>query len=141
MSIKKPNPANYNPDPDYLRLLIKDAGLTQEQAAKQIGVSQRALGYYLASRSNKEYRVAPYSVQFALECLAEKEDGDHARHPQWMLSPGFGGRLRDALTRAGYKDPGVLTADLRREPDNYWLSLENFGPRCLRELKSKWPLD
>lgn len=60
--------------------------------------------------------------------------------PKWMLKAGFSNRLSDALLRAGYKDPGVLSGCLRREPDEHWIRMDNFGRQCLQELKEKWPV-
>jgi transcriptional regulator with XRE-family HTH domain len=54
-----------NPDPAYLRELIKRAGLSQREAARRIGVSERAMRYYLSGE-----RDAPYPVQYALESLS-----------------------------------------------------------------------
>lgn len=67
----KPDANQHNPDPAYLRDLIKRAGLTQNRAADQIGISTRAIRYYVSGQ-----RTAPYPVQFALEALAA------SRHPQ-----------------------------------------------------------
>ena len=59
----------YNPDPFYLRSLIKKAGLTQDQAAERIGIGNRTMRSYLADVSVKTARQANYSIQFALENL------------------------------------------------------------------------
>ena len=67
----KPDCKNYyNPDPKYLRSLIILAGLSQSQAADQIGVSARTMRYYLTNSENGIK--APYTVQFALENLTAK---------------------------------------------------------------------
>lgn len=58
----------HNPDPAYLRSLLHAAGLSQREAARRIGVSERMMRYYLADES-ADHRPAPYSVQFALESL------------------------------------------------------------------------
>lgn len=63
----KPDPREHNPDPDYLRSLIEAAGLSQRGAAKAIGISERAMRYYLSGD-----RGCSYPVQFALESLAER---------------------------------------------------------------------
>lgn len=60
----KPNALKHNPDPDYLRELIDRAGLSQREAARRIGISERVMRYYLSGE-----REAPYPVQYALESL------------------------------------------------------------------------
>lgn len=66
----KPDASLHNPDPCYLRGLLEKAGVTQRQAAQLLGISDRAMRYYLSDESNERYRPAPYPVQFSLECLA-----------------------------------------------------------------------
>jgi transcriptional regulator with XRE-family HTH domain len=65
----RPDAAKHNPDPLYLRELLAQAGLSQQAAARAIGVSARVMRYYLADQVG-DYREAPYAVQFALEALA-----------------------------------------------------------------------
>jgi hypothetical protein len=65
----KPNAITHNPDPHYLRGLLEQAGISQRQAAEAIGISDRAMRYYLSEVDHPTYRAAPYPVQFALECL------------------------------------------------------------------------
>lgn len=65
-----PNVANHNPDPDYLRSLIDKAGLSQRKTAHILGVSERMMRYYLVHTDDPNYRPMPYTVQFAIECLA-----------------------------------------------------------------------
>jgi len=62
----------YDPASAYLRSLIERAGLSQNAAARQLGISERAMRYYLSEtdRSNP----APYIVQVALEVLAAASD-------------------------------------------------------------------
>lgn len=67
--VMKPNASLYNPDPRYLRGLLGASGMSQRAAARQIGISERAMRYYLSDAA-ADYRPAPYAVQFALECLA-----------------------------------------------------------------------
>lgn len=69
----KPNASNHNPDPRYLRGLVERAGLTQRAAACALGISDRAMRYYLSDEVSATFRPAPYPVQFALECLASSE--------------------------------------------------------------------
>jgi transcriptional regulator with XRE-family HTH domain len=67
-----PNAQHHNPNPDYLKRLITDAGITQREAARRIGISERILRQYLADRASKTAVEAPYPVQFSLECLANE---------------------------------------------------------------------
>ena len=63
----KPDSSKYNPDPQYLRDLLKQAGLTQRKAALLIGISDRTFRDYLNGNHSSK---APYPIQFALESLA-----------------------------------------------------------------------
>ena len=63
-----PDATRHNPDPAYLRGLVERAGLSQRQAAREIGISDRMMRYYLDSGATG--RPAPYPVQYALESLA-----------------------------------------------------------------------
>lgn len=67
----KPDARKHDPSPDYLRALLETAGLSQRQAAERIGISDRLMRYYLADESSESSRVAPYTVQYALEMLAK----------------------------------------------------------------------
>ncbi len=67
----------YNPDPAYLRELMRLADVTQERAADLLGVSPRTMRAYLStSEEAGVHQDAPYCVQFALEALA---GGDRTR--------------------------------------------------------------
>lgn len=66
-----PNAEHYNPDPTYLRSLISQAGISQREAARRLGVSDRLMRMYLADPSVASAQSAPYSIQFALEALAQ----------------------------------------------------------------------
>ncbi|HCF5748070.1 TPA: hypothetical protein NIH25_005274 [Pseudomonas aeruginosa] len=68
--VKTPDASNHNPDPRYLRGLLKRAGISQRRAAELLGLSDRVMRYYLSEDVKEGYRPAPYTVQFALECLA-----------------------------------------------------------------------
>jgi len=65
----KPDARRHNPNPAYLRGLVARTGLTQEQAAKALGISARSMRAHL-SESKASRQDAPYVVQFALEALA-----------------------------------------------------------------------
>lgn len=64
-----PDATQHDPRPEYLRALLDRARLSQREAARRIGVSERMMRYYLAE-PGADHRPAPYLVQFALECLA-----------------------------------------------------------------------
>lgn len=65
-----PDAARHDPNPLYLRGLVDRAGVTQAKAAALLGVSPRMMRYYLADQGSPQHRIAPYLVQFGLECLA-----------------------------------------------------------------------
>lgn len=69
----KPNACHHNPDPRYLRGLLDQAGLSQRKAAELIGISDRAMRYYLVDQQNESYRPAPYPVQFCIESLLDNQ--------------------------------------------------------------------
>ena len=66
----KPDAARHDPRPEYLRALVEQSGLSQRACARQIGIGERLLRYYLAPDDAADRRIAPYPVQFALECLS-----------------------------------------------------------------------
>lgn len=63
-----PDSARHNPDPDYIRTLVRWSGLTQDEVAARLGLDVRTLRRYQSTNSKTICR-APYSVQFALEML------------------------------------------------------------------------
>lgn len=67
----QPDARLHNPDPAYLRTLIANAGISQSEAARRIGISPRVMRQYLAERTSKTALDAPYPVQFAIESLSE----------------------------------------------------------------------
>ena len=69
----KPDASRHNPDPRYLRGLLDQAGISQRRAAELLGITDRAMRYYLSDEASDSYRAAPYPVQFALECLASSD--------------------------------------------------------------------
>lgn len=66
----RPDAARHDPRPEYLRALLQRAGMSQREAARRIGISERVMRYYLSDVA-ADYRQAPYVVQFALESLAQ----------------------------------------------------------------------
>lgn len=67
----KPDARLHDPDPARLRSLIEAAGLTQREAAKRIGISERQMRSHLADpETASTASPAPYPTQFALEALA-----------------------------------------------------------------------
>lgn len=65
----RPDATRHDPRPEYLRALLERAGVTQRQAARLLGVSERMMRYYVAADGG-DYRAAPYTVQYCLEALA-----------------------------------------------------------------------
>lgn len=65
----KPHASKHDPRPEYIRALVARGGLSQRQAARQIGISERMMRYYLAT-GDADHRPAPYPVQFCLESIA-----------------------------------------------------------------------
>ena len=63
----KPDSSNYNPDPDYLRSLLERAALSQNQAARVLGVDPGTFRLWLRGGGR-----APYAIQYALEQLADR---------------------------------------------------------------------
>jgi hypothetical protein len=63
------DPSKHNPDPGYLRGLIERAGISQQEAARVLGISPRTMRQYLAFPPAKTALECPYLVQFALENL------------------------------------------------------------------------
>lgn len=66
----KPDASSHNPDPRYLRGLVERSSLSQRRIAELLGITDRAMRYYLSDEVSATFRPAPYPVQFALECLA-----------------------------------------------------------------------
>ena len=69
----RPEASLRNPSPRYLRGLIEAAGLTQREAARRVGVSERMMRYYLSDVDAQTFRPAPYPVQYALEQLCRRQ--------------------------------------------------------------------
>jgi len=61
-----PNAATATPaTPDYLRELIAQAGISQREAARRLGISERNFRHMLTGRLQ-----CHYSTQYCLEALA-----------------------------------------------------------------------
>nr|WP_237043777.1 hypothetical protein [Pseudomonas aeruginosa] len=52
----KPDASNHNPDPRYLRGLLKKAGISQRRAAELLGLGDRVMRYYLSEDVKEGYR-------------------------------------------------------------------------------------
>lgn len=61
---------HYNPDPVYLRAVIKATGLTQKEAAIRLQLAEQTIGRYLADRDAAHHLDIPYTVQYCLEMMA-----------------------------------------------------------------------
>ena len=57
----RPNAKNQK-DADYFKVMVEKTNLSHTKLAKTLGVSDRSIRRYLKSG-------APYTVQFAVECL------------------------------------------------------------------------
>jgi len=67
----KPNIKKYNPDEKYIRGLLKKSGYSQNGFAKEYGISERMIAYYLDPKSH--YKIS-YPLQFLLESLSLKKN-------------------------------------------------------------------
>lgn len=65
-----PDAKTFNPDPAYLRGLIEKAGISQREAARRIGISDRLLRAYLTDPAKVSALTVTYPVQYCLEALA-----------------------------------------------------------------------
>ena len=70
--LSTPDAKNHNPDPIYLRDLITQAGISQREAARRLGIGERIMRAYLADSNKTTAQRAPYPVQYALEQLASR---------------------------------------------------------------------
>lgn len=64
-SFAMPNPARWNPAPDYLVSLLHRSGRTASDCAEVIGIDPDDLHAYVSGKMQ-----CPYAVQFCLEVLA-----------------------------------------------------------------------
>lgn len=79
----------HNPAPEYLRSLIRAAGVSIREAARMVGVKERTMRAFLSTGPNS--RNAPYSVQFCLENL----DSIPSPNPPKEIPEGFPGIPKD----------------------------------------------
>jgi len=68
--MKSPDAKRYNPDPRYLRELIAQAGVTQAEAARRLGITARMMRHYVSLTKGYD---CPYSIQYGLEALAKSK--------------------------------------------------------------------
>lgn len=73
---RQPDASRHDPRPEYIRALVERSGLPQVDAAARIGITARALRYYIrgqrpARGGGTQPCLAPYPVQYALERLCE----------------------------------------------------------------------
>jgi len=64
----KPDATLHNPAPEHIRALVDATGLSQRECARRLGISERALRYYITTCGRQDE--CPYPVQYALEQLA-----------------------------------------------------------------------
>ena len=69
VEFRYPDANNYQGTPAYLRDLISQTGMTMEDCADACGVKLRAMQRYCSHREASQH---PYSLEFAMECLAAK---------------------------------------------------------------------
>ena len=65
-----PDAARHDPNPAYVRWLLKKAGLNCASAAKILGVSQGGVQAWCGDAGTTYPRPCPYVSQYALEVLA-----------------------------------------------------------------------
>lgn len=68
-----PDSSRRNNSPEYIANLVEKTGLRKVEIAKRIGVTPRALHYYMDAEDKPKKRRAPYCVQFTLEMLARSK--------------------------------------------------------------------
>lgn len=67
-----PDSANHDESPESLVRLLGEAGLTYQEAATLLGISEQLMHAYTLDTTRPGALPAPYPVQFALECLVKK---------------------------------------------------------------------
>jgi DNA-binding transcriptional regulator YiaG len=67
--MREPDPTKHRPrDPDYVRELLGKAEISQREAARRLGVTDRTMRHWCAGTMP-----IPYTAQFALECMADEK--------------------------------------------------------------------
>jgi len=96
--MRLPDCKYHNPDPQYLRDLLEQAGLSQRGFAKRVGIPARTFRDHLSR--NKPKSKAPYPVQFCLEIFANNPDSNLPGCENYNPDPQY---LRDLLEQAGFE--------------------------------------
>ena len=99
--MKLPDCKYHNPDPQYLRDLLEQAGLSQRKFAKRVGIPARTFHDHL--NRNKPTSKTPYPVQFCLEIFANNSDSNLPDCKNYNPDPLY---LRDLLEQAGLSQRG-----------------------------------
>lgn len=73
----KPDARELDTDPNYLRGLLADAGLSQRAAARILGIPNRTFRAYTMGETP-----CPYAVQYALEVLSNFPQKDPFTHSE-----------------------------------------------------------
>lgn len=61
---KQPDASKYNPDPDYIRWLVKQKGISMAEACRRLGIPQRTMSDKLNPKMKTQIT---YCEQYALE--------------------------------------------------------------------------
>lgn len=69
--MRKPDATKHKPSPAYVRKLLDRAGLSQREAARILGVTDRTMRFWCSD--DPDAAKIPYTAQFALECLAASD--------------------------------------------------------------------
>ena len=81
-TVPRPDASSHNPDPRYLRGLLKKAGISQRRAAELLGLGDRVMRYYRSEDAKDGYRPAPYTVQPWSALRTTRHLRDHLIRPQ-----------------------------------------------------------
>lgn len=78
--VKLPDASTHNPAPDYAGRLMELTGIEQKPLAERLGVSARSLRCY--KDAGPSHIPMPYTVQYALERLADARRRSHRSRPR-----------------------------------------------------------